>query len=259
MRAWTALALNTCVAAVAVGSTQTAVVKSIVEYGAFCSLTAHGKDGLLHRSQLRLPPDQALSVGERILVRVLGVDGERISLALQGTSLLPSLQPAEQPWTSPPTAEDLERLSCVGLSFSRSSGPGGQAVNKLSTRCEARLDLAASPWPAAVRARLSTRATGGGAIIVTAERQRTQTGNRKDALGKLATIVADAWDPPKVRKQYVGISRAGKRKRRDDKKRVSDKKRDRSAARRGIFDHVSTLLPSWPRRMCRLPTLPLLS
>ena len=202
--------------ALAVGTSHYAVVKVVTDYGAFCAIADHGRDGLLHKSQL---PSRsvAVSVGDRLRVRILRVEAEsggreKIALTVKDVhqpseapaSLLPPRSAGAQgslagtQRSRPPTAEELERLDCVVLSYARSSGAGGQAVNKLSTKCEARLNVRAAPWPAGVRERLGVRATSSGAIIVTAERQRTQAGNRKDALVKLATLVAEAWTPPKV-------------------------------------------------------------
>jgi ribosome-associated protein len=72
-----------------------------------------------------------------------------------------------------------------------------------------------------------TSATSAGAVLVTSERHRTQSANRQDALEKLAVLVSDAWRPPKVRRQYTGISEQGKRQRRDDKRRTAEKKENR--------------------------------
>ena len=230
-----------------VGSLHTARVKSIQSYGAFLSLDG-SRDGLVHISELdpgggRLASvDAVISIGDSLRVRVLAVDGTgKISLTARGVS-----QPAEAPsalqWTAPselgkpPSAAELERLDCVSFSYARSGGAGGQNVNKLSTKCTARLQLSSSPWPEAVRSRLRRGATSSGEIVLSAERQRTQAANRKEALERLEKLVAAAWYPPKVRRQYEGISNKGKRQRREDKSKVAQKKRDRSASRRGVFE-----------------------
>ena len=196
---------------------------------------------------LRPPPFQRLSLSVPLLMMVNRPQAEPEGLRLSSLNAYSQVKPVDDiatvQWTptqelgSPPSAEELGKLTCVKLSFTRSSGAGGQNVNKLSTKCEARLDLCGPcPWSADVSTRLRERATRSGAIRVTSERHRTQHANRKDALEKLAVLVAAAWHPPKQRKLYQGISEAGKCIRRDTKRRVSQKKQQRSADRRGAFE-----------------------
>lgn len=233
------------------GSVHTATVKSVTVFGAFCSLEGYDKDGLLHVSQLHptgghvASVESVVTVGDRVRVRVLSVDSSAGKVALtasgvrQGAALqqLQAAPPSAAALGKPPTAAELERLDCVSLSYSRASGAGGQNVNKVSTRCEARLRLGFSPWPEAVRSRLAPRATArGGDVLVTSERHRTQAANRRDALEKLAELVAEAWRPPKQRKMRTAPSARAKRERRQDKARRSEKKSSRSAGRRGAFD-----------------------
>lgn len=237
------------------GSVHTATVKSVATYGAFLSLEGYSKDGLLHISQLHpaggrvASVESVVAVGDRVRVRVLSVDmaAGKVALTAAGVrqgadapAVLQQLQAASSPSAAalgkPPTAAELERLDCVTLSYSRASGAGGQNVNKVSTRCEVRLRLGGSPWPEAVRSRLAPRATAGGDVLVASERHRTQAANRRDALEKLAELVAEAWRPPKQREMRTAPSARAKRERRRDKARQSEKKSARSAVRRGAFD-----------------------
>ena len=87
----------------------------------------------------------------------------------------------------------------------RASGPGGQNVNKVATAAQLRFDLAGTAaLDAAVKERLRAlagrRVTEDGALIIVARNQRTQEGNRREALERLAELLRRAWVAPKVRK-----------------------------------------------------------
>ena len=229
-----------------VGTVHTGTVTRIETYGAFCSLEGVRRDGLLHISQMdpdgkRVPSvASVVSIGDRLRVRVKSLEDGKIGLTVQGVT-----QPAgsrmraqyEQSAAGldalgpPPTAEELERLPSLSLSFTRSSGSGGQNVNKLSTRCEARLQLADCPWPRGVLERMRRHASGGGVVSVACESHRTQKENRRGALVKLAALVREAWRPPKVRRQRTGISTTTKRVRREGKRRAALKKQVRVRVR----------------------------
>src|SRR5882672_8372224 len=114
-------------------------------------------------------------------------------------------------------------------SFIRSSGPGGQNVNKLATAVQLRFDVRGSPsLPAGVRARLERlagrRLTRAGVLVITAQRHRTQERNRQDALDRLIELIREASVAPKPRRPTRPT--AGSRQRRlDSKKRHAGTKR----------------------------------
>jgi ribosome-associated protein len=224
-----------------VGNIYPAKVTSVMPYGAFVDLAGTGASGLIHISQLDVDGRRLEAVnvaeGERVFVSVLSLDGGKLSLSRRQISQSTGRRVAPPPPKGePPSAEQLERLECVTFSYARAGGAGGQNVNKVETKCEVRLELETCPWPADVRERLGTSATAAGELIFVSQAHRTQAANRREALAKLASRVREAWEPPKVRKQRVGLSKRGKATRKEDKRRRGAVKKSRSDSRRGNFD-----------------------
>ncbi len=115
-------------------------------------------------------------------------------------------------------------------SFIRSSGPGGQNVNKVSSAVQLRFDVRASP-SLTETARLAllrgSRLTREGVLIITAQRFREQEKNRADARARLAAILRQAAVPKPVRRP-TKVPKASKRKRLEGKKHRARIKQDRA-------------------------------
>ena len=97
-------------------------------------------------------------------------------------------------------------LQELDFSFARSSGPGGQNVNKVNTKATLRWNASASPSiPEAIQARLllkyRRRLTKEGELIITSQRYRDQGRNVADCLSKLRAMLALVTEAPKIRKK----------------------------------------------------------
>jgi ribosome-associated protein len=116
--------------------------------------------------------------------------------------------------------------------FARSSGPGGQHVNRTSSKAILRFDVAACPGlPEDVRQRFlereRSRLTQDGAILIASQRHREQPRNVADCLAKLSAILERALTPPKSRRR-TKTPRSAIRERLAAKKRRSETKQRRA-------------------------------
>jgi len=120
----------------------------------------------------------------------------------------------------------------LAFKFSRSSGPGGQNVNKVSTRVTLLLDIADCPaFTEAQKTRigesLKTRISADGVLRVISQRHRTQAANKEAATTKLVELLASALET-KPRRRKTKTPAYAVRRRLEEKKRRGMLKKQRT-------------------------------
>jgi ribosome-associated protein len=117
------------------------------------------------------------------------------------------------------------------LTYARSSGPGGQNVNKVNSKAILRWDVRQSPsLSVAVRERFLTRyaarLTKNGHLILQSQKYRDQPRNVEDCIERLRLLVLDVATPP-VKRRPTRRSRGSTERRIQSKKANSDRKKNR--------------------------------
>lgn len=137
-------------------------------------------------------------------------------------TFLPGIELGPKVWT------DREQLR---FGFSRSSGPGGQNVNKVNTKTELRVNVASLHGMSdralgRLKSLAGRRLMDDNDLLFTADTGRTQEANRRACLEKLRELIATALVEPKVRKKSKP-SKGAKKRRLEGKKIQGEKKKSR--------------------------------
>ena len=118
--------------------------------------------------------------------------------------------------------------------FSRSSGSGGQNVNKTDSRVEIRFDVSESkaltPYQKHRIRRQDETKLVKGCICIAVQENRTQYQNRQLALNRLAATLRDLLKPPPKKRRETIPTRSSQRKRVESKKKRGELKRNRRSA-----------------------------
>jgi ribosome-associated protein len=133
----------------------------------------------------------------------------------------------------PNSFSDIDLLfnECIFIA-SRSSGKGGQNVNKVSTKVSLRFDIGLSgiltpEQKERLALKLGGRVSLSGVLQLTSQKERTQLANKKAVIERFRLLVLKAFEIP-IKRKATRPSKSSKERRLKDKSRTADKKADRS-------------------------------
>jgi ribosome-associated protein len=120
----------------------------------------------------------------------------------------------------------------LDFTYARSSGPGGQNVNKVNSKAVMHWDVIRSPTlPQAVRIRLietyGSRINSEGFLVIASDVYRDRTRNQDDCIRRLAEMLETVARPPKIRRA-TKPTKGSERRREAGKRQQSEKKKGRS-------------------------------
>ncbi|XP_036921787.1 peptidyl-tRNA hydrolase ICT1, mitochondrial isoform X1 [Sturnira hondurensis] len=132
-------------------------------------------------------------------------DGTEFQSIYSLDKLYPESRGVDTAWRVPDDAKQAKSdipLDRLTISYCRSSGPGGQNVNKVNSKAEIRFHLATADWIAEpVRRKIAVthknKINKSGELILTSERSRYQLRNMADCLQKIRDMIAEASQPAK--------------------------------------------------------------
>lgn len=124
----------------------------------------------------------------------------------------------------------------ISVDFARSSGPGGQKVNKTSSKAQLRWHVGLSEvfteeQKEMIRTAAGHRLNSEDEIVLSSDVERSQIQNKRDVIGRLQKLVANALTPKKERKP-TKVSKAQKQKRLDEKRKRGEQKKLRKKSSR---------------------------
>jgi ribosome-associated protein len=131
-----------------------------------------------------------------------------------------------------PQPEERDFSGELAFQASRSSGAGGQNVNKVNTKVELRFDLMASSLltpdeKQVIRTSAGRKVNRNGILIITSQKERTQAGNKSQCIFKFYQLIFKALQPEEIRVP-TKPTRSSKESRLKQKRSVSEKKERRN-------------------------------